>query len=48
MESNENLTVRKERVALGVLGALLFSLAGVVVYYVFWSINIIAALSGII
>jgi hypothetical protein len=33
---------------LGVLGALLFSLAGGIVYYVLWSIGIIAALSGII
>lgn len=35
-------------VPLGVLGAVLFSLVGGVVYYVLWSIGIIAALSGII
>ena len=33
---------------LGVLGSLLFSLAGGIVYYVLWSIGIIAALSVII
>lgn len=38
----------KENPFLGTLGALLFSLVGGVVYYVLWSINIIAALSGII
>jgi hypothetical protein len=38
----------KENLLLGTLGAILFSLVGGVVYYVLWSINIIAALSGII
>ncbi len=35
-------------VPLGVLGAFLFALVGGVVYYVLWSLGIIAALSGII
>ena len=35
-------------VPVGVLGAFLFSLAGGVVYYVLWTLGIIAALSGII
>lgn len=38
----------EENRLLGTLGALLFSLVGGVVYFVLWSINIIAALSGII
>lgn len=38
----------RENVGLGTLGAVLFALAGGIVYYVFWSIGIIAALSGII
>ena len=48
MNTTERPTVRGERVGMGVLGAVLFSLAGAVVYYVLWSINIIAAISGII
>ena len=35
-------------VPLGVLGAFLFSLVGGVVYYVLWSLGIIAAISGVI
>ena len=48
MNTNERTTPRGERVELGVLGALLFALAGGVVYYALWSVNIIAAISGII
>ena len=40
--------VSDKLVPLGVLGAFLFALVGGVVYYVLWSLNIIAALSGII
>lgn len=48
MNTTDRPTVRGERVGMGVLGAILFSLAGAVVYYVLWSVNIIAAISGII
>ena len=48
MNTTDRPTVRGERVGIGVLGAILFSLAGAVVYYVLWSVNIIAAISGII
>jgi hypothetical protein len=48
MNTNERTTPRGERVELGTLGALLFALAGGVVYYALWSVNIIAAISGII
>ena len=48
MNTTERTTPRGERVELGVLGALLFALAGGVVYYALWSVNIIAAISGII
>lgn len=41
-------TLSRERIGWGILGATLFSLAGAVVYYVLWSVNIIAAISGII
>ncbi len=37
-----------ENVLLGTLGAILFSLVGGIVYYVLWSVNIVAALSGVI
>lgn len=37
-----------ENVLLGTLGAILFALAGGIVYFVLWSIGIIAALSGIV
>ena len=40
--------VSDKLVPLGVLGAFLFALVGGVVYYVLWSLNIIAALSGTI
>lgn len=48
MNTTDRPTVRGERVGMGVLGAILFSLAGAVVYYVLWSVNVIAAISGII
>ena len=48
MNTNERSTPRGERVGAGVLGAALFALAGGVVYYALWSVNIIAAISGII
>ena len=48
MNTTDRPTVRGERVGMGVLGAILFSLAGAVVYYVLWSVHIIAAISGII
>lgn len=48
MNTNERTTPRGERVALGVLGAVLFALLGGAVYYALWSVNIIAAISGII
>ena len=48
MNTTERTTPRGERVELGTLGALLFALAGGVVYYALWSVNIIAAISGII
>ena len=48
MNTTDRPTVRGERVGMGVLGAILFSLAGAVVYYVLWSVNLIAAISGII
>lgn len=48
MNTTDRPTVRGERVGMGVLGAILFSLAGAVVYYALWSVNIIAAISGII
>lgn len=37
-----------ENILLGTLGAILFALVGGIVYYVLWSVNIVAALSGII
>lgn len=39
---------RRENVALGALGALLFSLAGVVVYYLLYQMGYVASLSGIV
>ena len=48
METSATPVARGERVGRGIIGALLFSLAGGIVYYVLWSINIIAAISGII
>ena len=48
VNTNERTTPRGERVALGVLGAALFALLGGAVYYALWSVNIIAAISGII
>ncbi len=39
---------KKERFLLGVVGALLFSLAGGVAWYLLYQVNFIAALSGII
>ncbi len=38
----------RERVGWGIFGAALFSLAGALTYYVFWTVGIIAALSGLI
>ena len=41
-------TLSRERVGRGILGAALFSLAGALTYYIFWTVGIIAALSGLI
>lgn len=48
MATTEGSAARRERIGAGVLGAVLFSFVGGVVYYVLWSVNIIAAISGII
>lgn len=48
MNQDRNVPAAKENVLLGTLGALLFALVGGLVYYILWSIGIIAALSGII
>ena len=39
---------REERVLPGILGALLFSLAGGIVWFILWQIEIVAGLSGIV
>ena len=48
MNHQNQAPASSENVGLGTLGAVLFALVGGVVYYVLWSIGIIAALSGII
>ena len=39
---------REERVLPGILGSLLFSLAGGIVWFILWQIDIVAGLSGIV
>lgn len=51
MENNVNQIpayAEKERVLPGILGALLFSLAGGIIWFVLWQIDIIAGISGIV
>jgi hypothetical protein len=48
MNQTNSAPASRENVGLGILGAFLFALVGGIVYYVLWSIGIIAALSGII
>ena len=38
----------RENLSRGIFGAILFALAGGITYYVFWTVGIIAALSGLI
>ena len=48
MNPENKAPAARENIWLGTLGALLFALIGGLVYYILWSIGIIAALSGII
>ena len=50
MDQNQTATPAspRENTLLGALGAFLFALAGGFAYYIFWTVGIIAALSGLI
>ena len=45
---NTTHAASRENIPRGIFGAILFALAGGITYYVFWTVGIIAALSGLI